>query len=88
VGFDEKHNAMQRLFLFFALLAAPALGQDSVMVKKPRQGMQIMPQRRGNGTAMPMPNQKVRRPALRPRVNDRAPLPPDSSRGTSKLDTL
>lgn len=74
--------------LFLLLLTYPASAQDSVMVKKPVPRVENMPKRQGRGTAQPMPSPQYRSRQVPLRPMDRAPIPRDSSKGTTKRDTV
>ncbi|CCG99971.1 hypothetical protein FAES_1962 [Fibrella aestuarina BUZ 2] len=70
------------------LVATAAQAQDSMMVKKPQPKPETMPTRRSRGTAKPMPSPKYGTVPDPKRNMDKAPLPPDSSQGTMKRDTV
>lgn len=70
------------------LITTAAQAQDSMMVKKPQPRPETMPTRRSRGTAKPMPSPRYGTLPDRRRNLDKAPLPPDSSQGTVKRDTV
>lgn len=84
-----KRHLLIGSFALLMLTARPpvAQAQDSVMVKKPMPQRETMPKRQGRGTAQPMPNPSYRTRQPRPNM-DKAPIQRDSSKGTTRRDTV